>query len=130
MTPPKVESEKCTFCKQHDETLIHLFYECITVREFWDGFYMLWGRKIGLRHLPSAKEILLGDDRFPVLLNFLILVAKRHIYTSRCQNRKPDLLLYKNHLRNVQKLECHIANSKNKMNAHIKKWGEFLKYLV
>ena len=32
----KVTSPRCSFCKLHDETVIHLIYDCLIVRELWN----------------------------------------------------------------------------------------------
>ena len=32
----KVTSTWCSFCKLHDETIMHLFYDCLIVKELWN----------------------------------------------------------------------------------------------
>ena len=30
------DSPNCSLCKKHEETIVHLFYECEYVKRFWD----------------------------------------------------------------------------------------------
>ena len=30
------DSPNCSLCKKHEETIVHLFYECEYVKHFWD----------------------------------------------------------------------------------------------
>ena len=31
----KVTSPRCSFCKLHDETIMHLFYNCLIFKRIW-----------------------------------------------------------------------------------------------
>ena len=46
----KVISSRCSFCKLHNETIMHLFYDCLIVERIW---YQL-------------KSILLNNLNFPI----------------------------------------------------------------
>ena len=50
-----------------------------------------WGIHFHCRENLSAKQILLGDHTFPELFNFVLLVARRFIYVSRCDKKLPTL---------------------------------------
>ena len=130
MKPPRAASSKWTFCNKEDETLLHLFYNCEYVTLFWDGFLRLWGTKAGLNVFPEASQIILGDTKYSILINFLILVAKRHIYLAKFDSKKPDLLVFKRYLQTIQKVEYSLALKKNKLSSHNKKWGGVLKKLI
>ena len=127
--PTKVVSPLCNFCKQENETIIHLFYECKLVETFWSTFIESWGQYFHINTMMTAEQILLGDVLYPNLFNFLILAAKRFIYTSRCQERIPTFVGFKNFVNGIQKVELFIANRADKLGKHIKKWGEFLQVL-
>ena len=32
----KATTSRCSFCKLHDETIMHLFYNCLIVKRFWN----------------------------------------------------------------------------------------------
>ena len=130
MIPPRVPSNKCSFCKKEVETLLRIFYNCECTMEFWDGFLRLWGSKVGLNVLPDARQILIGDENLSTLVNFLFLIAKRHIYLAKLDNQKPNHVTFKRLLQKIQKVEYWIAIKRNKLTLHNKKWGGILRTLV
>ncbi|XP_077863933.1 uncharacterized protein LOC144348547 [Saccoglossus kowalevskii] len=127
MKPPRVENALCTFCQKEDETLVHLFCECSYVKFFWENFFMLWGNKLKMQHRPKQWQIILGDPEVSCLVNFLILLGKRFVYISKCKQNKPDFIDFKRYVQSIQNIELAIADRKNKLAAHNKKWGNFLK---
>ena len=125
MTPPKVGSAKCTFCESEEETMLHLFCRCHYVDLFWEGLFMLWGGKVGLLNRLQTWQIILGDESLSCLVNFLILLAKRYIYISRCKKVKPDFLAFKRYVKTFEKTEFLIAERKNKLKSYCKKWRKY-----
>ena len=39
----KVISPRCSFCKLHEETIIHLFYDCLIVKRIWNQLKSIYG---------------------------------------------------------------------------------------
>ena len=73
----------CNFCKQKNETIIHLLVECVFVRRFWSEVSTLIKSKTGLNLPVNACSIILGDlsksvSHFPV--NVIYLTAKFFIF--------------------------------------------------
>ena len=71
------------FCKQENETIIHLLDECVCVRRFWFEVSTLINSKIGLNLPVNACSIILGDlsnncSNFPA--NVIYLTAKFFIF--------------------------------------------------
>ena len=126
MTPPRVPSSACTFCKNEEESLLHLFCNCKHVKGFWNTFIEKLGKPLGLRTPLNPEFILLGSSDLSKLLNFLILVAKRYIYIARCNSKELYFTNFTDFVQNIQKIEFYIANRKNKLDLHIKKWGKYL----
>ena len=52
----------CNFCKQKNETIIHVLVECVSVRRFWSEVSTLFKSKIGLNLPVNACSIILGDQ--------------------------------------------------------------------
>ena len=46
----KVTPTRCSFCKLHDETIMHLFYDCLIVKKLWN----------------QLKSILSNNLNFPI----------------------------------------------------------------
>ena len=47
----KVSSPLCSFCKQDDETILHLFYECNFTKELWNRLNEFFNVSLQLPHL-------------------------------------------------------------------------------
>ena len=72
----KSESNRCTFCKVFPETILHLFWECIPVKNFWNSFVQLMLDKcIHIKNLKLTSElILLGEKENTKTDNIFYLI--------------------------------------------------------
>ena len=75
--PTKVVSPLCNFCKQENETIIHLFYECKLVETFWSTFIESWGQYFHINTMMTAGQVLFGDVLYSNLFNFLIISCQK-----------------------------------------------------
>ena len=112
MSPPRVPSSACTFCAQEEETLLHLLFNCNHVSRFWKIFIDTFGKGLGFQTPLNPETVLLGNSQFPKIANFLLLVAKRYIYSVRCNKKELHFANYMNYVQQVQKTEFFIANRK------------------
>jgi len=119
-----VNSNLCTFCNIHVETIQHLFWECTTVARFWDSV-----RTHILRDDVNItmKNVILGSvDIDTEKYNFLFLHGKKYIYDMRC-NQSP--VLFQNFVRKlkyISKAEKAIANTNTRLNAWNMRWGSIV----
>ena len=91
-----VQDDFCTFCKVSPETVNHLFYECIHTNQFWKDFKNFWFALSGKHVEFSLQDILIGKlDEVSDLLNYFLIVAKWHIWTSRKRSLAPDIAALK-----------------------------------
>ena len=58
----KVTSPRCSFCKLHDETIMHLFYKCLIVKELWNQLKSILSNNI-LFSLYVHHRVLSSDFR-------------------------------------------------------------------
>ena len=70
-----------------DESLEHIFVSCDYTEKFWAEVIKWLGDHDVRIELLSVKDIMLGilvckDHLF---INHILLLAKRHIYSSRCK---------------------------------------------
>lgn len=94
-----IESPLCSFCKQTEETLLHLFWDCPRVQNFWLDVQD-WIRS-NFRHCDNiqlSKELIfLGlkdnvvTDR---IFDLFVLVAKYHIFTSKLKGHTPNINVF------------------------------------
>ena len=80
-----VPNDLCTFCGEGSETVHHLFYECSFSHLFWKHFenfwFMLSGKYVEftLKDVFASRQVGEPDQ----LLNYLIILAKLHIWNCR-----------------------------------------------
>ena len=82
----KIDSPFCSFCKIIEETPLHLFYNCIKTKLFWDQLKdFISNEKLSFSSRTPQSAILghidLSDDY--LLINHIILIYKLSIYNSR-----------------------------------------------
>ena len=120
-----VESENCTFCREHKETYRHLFVECEKVQEVWlyyekfirDNFHIQIGT-------ISAQKVLMNlfHKEKRNISNFIGLVVKQFIYAERCGGLLPNIQKLSAILSRIENIEKYIAIKNGKLTKHYKKW--------
>ena len=87
------ETELCTFCTGTKESLVHIFWECNHVRNFWlaiDNFQKIYGVSL----LFNANDIILGltEHISPQgTINNALIILKYYIYVCKCKRRALNL---------------------------------------
>ena len=83
------ETELCTFCTETKESLVHIFWECNYVRNFWlaiGNFLKICGVSLPF----NAKDIILGLTELNSAqgtINKVVIILKYYIYVCRCKCR-------------------------------------------
>ena len=75
------DSPNCDTCKI-DDTLHHVFIECVRVKPFWNSFKLWWQRISDVPQKFSDINILLGlsnANSTDKCLNYLLIQAKKYI---------------------------------------------------
>ena len=82
----KVTSPQCYFCKLHDETIMHLFYDYLIVKKIWNQLKsILWNNltfPISMSH-SAIIRFWDFDMNEHLILNQLLLIFKMYIYNAR-----------------------------------------------
>jgi hypothetical protein len=86
-----IENDLCSSCKSERETISHIFYDCVHTKAFWADF-VKWYSVIENDYKISKRIVLLGNADGSCLENFLIPLAKKHIYYAKSQGQKPKIL--------------------------------------
>ena len=117
-----IDNDLCSFCKSEKETISHIFYDCVHTKAFWADF-VKWYSVIENDYKISKRIVLLGNVDGSCLENFLILLAKKHIYYARFQGQRPKILeainLFK-YYRNIEKYCVDVLQSRSKI---LSKWA-------
>ena len=74
----------------------------------------------------SEKDIMLGimDCDRDLFVNHILLIAKKYIYSCRCNKTKPSIIVLNARIKVIRQLEMMVAKSCNKLPIHLKKWGK------
>ena len=121
----KSSSPLCSFCKNVDETILHLFYECDITKALWKSLISFFDKFLNLPFLSPQTAFLGFTNTYynDTLLKYhILLLFKIYVYYSR-KHEKNSL---KNLIRNVKKaknIEKEIAgNNKKKVMLYKGKW--------
>ena len=116
------DSHLCTFCNIEAESLMHLFYNCYTIRKFWDDVsaWLYNSVRFNLNH--NLKLIMFGTNTDRVL-NLIILLAKFYIYNARSRNSRVTFIAFKNVFAYHFKTLCYISRISNSEEKFKKEWN-------
>ena len=81
------------FVAETGESLEHLFVTCHYTKKFW-AEVIKWMGNLDIEIEPlSNKDIMFGtmDCNRDLFVNHILLIAKKYIYSCRCNKTKPPL---------------------------------------
>ena len=110
-----------SFCQMLEETLLHLFCECKITREFWNNVYNWLSRGKNSVIQLNSFDICFGYNITTpnFLLNQLILIGKVFIFQCKTAEYMPSIKNYKTLIKDIEKIERHIALQNNRIDRHI-----------
>ena len=124
-----VPSPLCSLCKLENESLVHLFCQCMETRKLWHQLQTWFP---GPKKLPDLEPqpILLGmwreNSSDYTLINHIILLFKRYIYLSKNHQNSLHLRGFIAFIKNIETIEQHIARNRGKLDLHYCKWNALL----
>jgi hypothetical protein len=118
------ETDMCHFCNQKTETIKHLFFDCTNVKRIWLDICNVMPRDLEFRKCVTRKSILLGitEGKHQMLLNQLIIIGKRYIYVTKCQEKELNIHGFLRDVKMHYAMECQIAK-KNQVEHKLYKWN-------
>ena len=118
-------SNRCTFCDQEKEIVLHMFAKCKhVIAKIWTPLKK-WLYHFCFIELEICEfEIIFNEyiDSFPNLVNTLILITKQYIYAARCQECNlcfPELIKLIAKYGNIEQM---IAKKNKKSQEFDRKW--------
>ena len=118
-------SSICPECGNAVADSKHLFVECLENTGFWEEFSNFWKTLTGYNINLNVRNILLGFDGETYkskLLNYILLLAKKYIYTSFWLKKKRDFNAFKSIIRQKCSIEQNIAQRNDTVNIFLEKW--------
>ena len=95
----KVTSRRCFFCRLHNETIMHLFYDCLIVKRIWNQPKSILSNDLNFLIATTQSAIFEFwdlDTNQQLILNHLLLIFKMYICNARtaCYLNISHLLIY------------------------------------
>ena len=85
----------CTFCNIEIESIEHLFWECINVRNFWRQLEINLRESCGYNlTIEGAIDVLLGKLKEIPVVNLEIVCGKYFIYLCKLRGEIPEIKKY------------------------------------
>ena len=115
----RVDSPYCAFCKDAGETILHMFWECPKVQEFWLEVQGCLHKHFEYcTNVTFSKELIILGVRANLVTDRIIdlcfLIAKYHIFTSKLQGTTLHLNAFVQNIKNRFEVEkyYYIVNSR------------------
>ena len=125
----KVISPRCSFSKLYEESIMHLFYDCLIVKRIWNQLKSTLSNNINFP-ISTPKSVIFGfwdlDTNEHLILNHLLLILKINIYNARATGylNISHLLIYIKSIKDIEKKLCE--NGAKRRKKFSKKWKNFL----
>ena len=101
------ESPLCSFCGEVEETIEHLFWDCIHVQLFWSN---VCNQCIKIDFKLSGPIVFFGyTAKLNHPLNFFLLNAKHYIFSCKFNNTKPIVSVFKKKFKFLLSVEEYIT---------------------
>ena len=121
-----VPHDTCTFCEVESETVYHLFYQCSLTYLFWKNFENFWFVLSGQREELTLQDVFIGKLEKSELLNYLLILAKLHIWLSRKHSKIPNFDVFKELIDLKYRTEKYIAVKNNTQKKFQARWHLYI----
>ena len=117
-------SPLCTFCKEYNETILHIFWECSHVKKLWllleKSCQYFLGVPLKLTMVDTILNNYAGLQQ--ELINYLIIIMKQYIYSTKCFQHKLQYTAYMAKVSYWYLIDKHDAFHSKKQKQLFKKW--------
>lgn len=96
----KCDAKTCTFCNLYEESIIHLLYECLCVKDLWFHVQKVLSQCYGRSILLTCMDVIFGYNLGSLgkksnMINNVILHTKLYIWKCKFKAMSPRLSDYK-----------------------------------
>lgn len=130
-----INSNECTFCKQIDETISHLFWDCRFIQNFWERF-LFWLKqnfKSCAQITLSKPLVLFGFDRnskSDKIIDLFIMTAKNFIFSQKIKKVIPHINTFTTIIKQRYQIEKQIAINQNSIIEFNKSWEPYQHFFM
>ena len=104
----KIKTPLCSFCHSYDETIKHIFLECICVKQLWNHLRLFLTNDISLPILTPQTAIFAFingiENSIYKITNHILSIFKLYVYKSR-EKGPLELSRLINEIKKVELLE-------------------------
>lgn len=128
------QSDLCTACNEKED-ILHFFYECSKVEEFWQNLFNWWEAFVPHFEIPELTEesFLLGfvDALEDIsLFNYVLLYAKFYVYKRQIYHEgKMELFEFLSELKFRMRIERSCCFSDGSFDRRFSAWEDFYQCL-
>ena len=120
------QTNLCSFCRVEEETASHVFFYCQKVKTIWGDL----GEQLKIECLSELtwSEVLLGISGGTgkiQFINHIVLLVKYVIFNARNKGKSPTIQDICKLLLENREQEKQIAESRNSLSLHLRKWEHF-----
>lgn len=113
----------CSFCNRQPETILHLFYHCDKVKEFWLDLQKWLKLKANITFHMTIKSILFFKEAYSVVLNHIVILAKYYIYRTKFFTNSINMVTFIAFLKKKFQNEKYISKLHNNYDKFLAKWS-------
>ena len=126
-----IDSPKCTFCNEENETLSHLFLNCKHVKPLWNQISKQMQSSVHEYEQLNDVNKLLGffnqlNDKKYLVWSLITILVKYYIHICRLNEKVPLPSVMLKRIDYVETLELKIAERNKRSIKHFKKWEPYL----
>ena len=119
----------CPFCKSREETTLHLFYDCIIIKNLWARLTIYFATCLSLPNLTPQSAILGFYENNDILTNQIHLIFKISVYHSRSDG-SCNLQKILNKIKKIKLIEDNLTFlNENQRNKNTIKWAKIISIL-
>ena len=128
------QNNTCSFCRTDTESLLHLFWDCNVVKNFWSDLTN-WLKEdcVHINELNISKhDAIFGiynRKQADSVINLIVLLAKQFIYRMKYKNSVPLIEIFKKSVLLQYNVEKYIAYSNCNWDKFNKKWTSYKQLL-
>jgi hypothetical protein len=112
----------CSFCHIQKETIEHLFWDCIKIKNIWLQLADFLQSK-HIEYIFTKQNVLLGDTNGPKLIEHLKLIIKEYIYYTKLKQNEPTYTKSLNTIKYKAKIEKFYMKDQE---IYLEKWRNIL----
>ena len=122
----KSVNPNCSFCNEVQESIVHLFWDCKHIMNYWKDFQNWINGNLNTNISLNKNVVLFGNYQFKdYVFNNILLVLKFNIYKSRVKKEKPSFAFGKKDLERLYIHEKFMYNVSLQNNNFIVRWHKW-----